>query len=159
MNEKIVTFKIRKNVVSALIGYQPNSIKSWMILLDNHVDIHDKCDFSILKTPFGASYEGLLCLLVGRAVLKKKKKWAAPTSRDPYEMRSISVIRGVTISFELLLFLFLYVFSPYFKGVTVSTNTFLSPKIVKWKPCVRFETSLSDWAKQFNISKKINDYF
>ena len=74
MNEKIVTFKIRKNVVSALIGYQPNSIKSWMILLDNHVDIHDKCDFSILKTPFGASYEGFLCLLVGRAVLKKKNE-------------------------------------------------------------------------------------
>ena len=47
MNEKIVTFKIRKNVVSALIGYQPNSIKSWMILLDNHVDFHDKRDFSI----------------------------------------------------------------------------------------------------------------
>ena len=43
-------FKIRKKVVSALIGYQPKSIKSWMILLDNHVDIHDKCDFSILKT-------------------------------------------------------------------------------------------------------------
>ena len=70
-------------------------------------------------------------------------------------MRSISVIRGVTISFELLLFLFLYVFSPYFKGVTVSTNTFLSPKIVKWKPCVRFETSLSDWAKQFTFQRRL----
>lgn len=150
-------FKIRKKVVSALIGYQPKSIKSWMILLDNHVDIHDKCDFSILKTLWRLVRR--IALSFSRPSCAEKKKWAAPISRDPYEMRSISVIRGVTRSFELLLFLFLYVFSPYFKGVTVSTNTFLSPKIVKWKPCVRFETSLSDWAKQFNISKKIHDYF
>ena len=94
---------------------------------------------------------------------KKKKKGAVPISRDPYEMRSISVIRGVTIRFELLLFLFLYVFSPFFKGVTVSTNTFLSAKIVRWKPCVRFETSLSDWAKQFTFQRRLmiisNNYF
>ena len=94
---------------------------------------------------------------------KKKKKGAAPISRDPYEMRSISVIRGVTIRFELLSFLFLYVFSPFFKGVTVSTNTFLSAKIVRWKPCVRFETSLSDWAKQFTFQRRLmiisNNYF
>lgn len=94
---------------------------------------------------------------------KKKKKGAVPISRDPYEMRSISVIRGVTIRFELLLFLFLYVFSPFFKGVTVSTNTFFSAKIVRWKPCVRFETSLSDWAKQFTFQRRLmiisNNYF
>ena len=54
MNEKLVTFQNKKKRGISMIGYHPNSIKSWMILLDNYVDIHDKCDFSILKTPFGA---------------------------------------------------------------------------------------------------------
>lgn len=78
---------------------------------------------------------------------KKKKKGVVFIFRDFYEMRFILVIRGVIICFELLLFLFLYVFLLFFKGVIVSINIFLFVKIVRWKFCVRFEIFFLDWVK------------
>ena len=52
-----------------------------------------------------------------------------------------------------------FCFCMYFRHsskVSPSAQThFLSAKIVRWKPCVRFETSLSDWAKQFTFQRRL----